>query len=225
MELFQRNIYGDVIPEASPLLLVCLVIDSSGTMGGFPSERVEIAVNTFFRCIGASKDVDDLVEVCVYESYDELEFLGGFEKASTFALNDLRYGGSWQLPNAVVQILRNLMDYSAILRRNGRVHARPVCIVISDNPVSEDCCLYKDIDILVSEAKEQKEPFPRFIYVSREPKNHFAHHLPETEFIQAGRETLNACMLEIAQEFARSIRSRQMEHCGQIQNAMEVRLS
>lgn len=205
MKYCQRDIHGELIPETCLLQALCLIVDSSGMMGQYLPENVEAAINLFFRTLGTSKDADDLIEICVFESHDKVEYLGGFGKASSFTLEDLRYGGNWNLPEALAQALYVLNDHCEMLDRYGRAYTTPIIVVVSDNPVSAECSLFQPLDAAVATYNSSNHLFPQCLFVSTSQNNHFEHHLPNVEYRQADKGSLSPCMQRIAHEVMRDI--------------------
>ena len=209
MESCQRDIRGELVTETGLLFPVAIVVDSSGEMGGYDPEGVEEAVNAFFSRVAGQPDADVLVEVCVYEAYDEVVFLGGPGKASDFMLDELRYGGEWNLADAVAEAAQSLIDYATLLDCNGRIHATPLIVAISDTVVPDELGTFEQLDYVVANARDRKLAVPDCVFVSGSAENGFAEHLPKVFFRQATRGTVVECLTTIANEVISVVRPAQ----------------
>ena len=206
MESCQRDIRDELVTETGLLFPVAIVVDSSGEMGGYDPEGVEEAVNAFFSRVAGQPDADALVEVCVYEAYDEVVFLGGPGKASDFMLDELRYGGEWSLADAVAEAMQSLVDYATLLDCNGRIHATPLIVAISDTVVPDELGTFEQLDYVVANARDRRLTVPDCVFVSTRASNCFADHLPRVYFNQATRDTIVECMIQIANRVAAMVR-------------------
>lgn len=212
METCQRDIHDKIIVQTNPMLSICLIIYSSGDMGEFLPEILENAVNTFFRYIAKYDEINEFVEISAYESYAKFVMLNEHERARALRLDDLRSGGNWNLPFAVAQTLKVLVDRTIYFDCIGIVHEKPLLIIVSDNQTSNEPNDYRDIDTYISEVNASKTDMylPSVLFVSSKENNDFANHLPQIKFFKADKETLKECMIGIARACIENVLPKQI---------------
>lgn len=200
MDSCQRYIDGSINPDTGCIYPILLLIDTSETMGTFHPDVLEFSINSLFSRLGRNKYIDTLIEIAVYESHNELEYLGGFCRPSFLSISDIRYGGDWNLPKSLANCLDILSDTTYIHNKSGKEFIKPLVVVLSDNKVTEDCDNFVCVDECIANINSKNHQIPKCYFISTSKNNHFEHHLDDIKFICTNKDEVQSCMENIADE-------------------------
>lgn len=202
MEKHQIYPDGTINTDTGVSFPVLILVDTSGTMGEYNPQIVENAINSFFMRIGKYKIIDKFVDVCIYESHDEFEYLAGFGKASNYVIRGIRYGGNWNLSEDFAKAIEIVQETIQIYQRTGKPYAGSLVIILSDNQVSDNVEDYIPLD----DSRYNTLSPTRTLFISSKENNFFVESFDNMELKCVKKEDLQKCMIEIADEIIDVVR-------------------
>lgn len=206
MDMHQHCLDGSINIDTGICFPVLILIDTSGSMGEYHPQIVENSVNSFLMRIGKYKLIDKFVDVCLYESHDEFEYLAGFGNPSNYVVKGIRYGGKWNLIEDFIRAINVIQDTIRLYNRTGKAFAGSLIIVLSDNLVPDEIEISSDF-VEVNNNKNNALSLPKCLFLTSKENNDFVNYYDNMELKPASKESLQKCMIEIADDIIDVVRS------------------